>query len=59
MLNATIEKHLRECLLELRDPDILGKLESDVSGFKIPSAEALKRLQIIIDGAAEFDAGSR
>jgi serine/threonine protein kinase len=54
-LNEAVEKHLRECLLELRDPAILAKLESKVSGFKIPSAEALERLQIIIDGAAAFD----
>jgi ABC-type phosphate/phosphonate transport system substrate-binding protein len=55
-MDDTIEKHLRECLLELRDPGILSKLESNVSGFKIPDIKAMEQLQVIMAGAAAFDA---
>jgi hypothetical protein len=56
-LDDATEKHLRECLLELDDLVILGKLESEVSGFKKLDAKALERLRAIIRGAAAFDAG--
>jgi ABC-type phosphate/phosphonate transport system substrate-binding protein len=54
--DGEIAKHLSACLLEQRDPDILGLLESEVSGFKLLSEEAMRRLREYMRGAEAFDA---
>lgn len=58
-LDETLNKHLRECLFEIRDPAIFEKFESDVSGFTALSDDALARLRQLIRDAAPFDAVSK
>ncbi len=43
-LEPTITKQLQDCLLEMKDPAILGKLESEVLGFKTPDENAVEWL---------------
>jgi len=43
-LDPTITKELRECLLELKGKAILGKLESEVKGFKNLNPQAVEWL---------------
>ena len=54
-LDAVIARHLQACLLQLKDPAILGKLESQVSGFKKVTLEAMENLRKMIREAAPFD----
>jgi ABC-type phosphate/phosphonate transport system substrate-binding protein len=43
-LDPTIARHLQDCLLEIKDPAILGKLESEVLGFKTLDQKAVEWL---------------
>ena len=56
-LDATMEEHLRACLLEIREPAILEKLESEVVGFKKLDQPALERLRRLMRESEDFDVG--
>jgi ABC-type phosphate/phosphonate transport system substrate-binding protein len=56
-LDGAMEEHLRQCLLEVHDPIILGKLESKVSGFKTLDQPAFEELRRMMREAAAFDEG--
>jgi serine/threonine protein kinase len=58
-LDDTLAQDIRSCLLQLRDTNVLGKLESEVSGFKMMSGQTLDQLREIMRGAAAFDTGRR
>jgi serine/threonine protein kinase len=58
-LDESLFQHLTNCLLQVRDPGVLGKLESEVVGFKMLSDQALRQLREIMRGAAAFDEGMK
>lgn len=58
-LDDQVFQRLRECLLQMRDPAVIGGLESEVVGFKLIDDQALDRLREIMRGAAAFDSVGR
>jgi ABC-type phosphate/phosphonate transport system substrate-binding protein len=54
-LDNAIFQALRDSLLQMHEPAILGNLESEVVGFKQLTEETLERLRVIMRGAAAFD----
>jgi len=47
---------LRDSLLQMRDPAIIGRIESELDGFKVVDEAALNHLRKIMRDAAAFDA---
>ena len=54
-LDSILFTNLQQFLLPLQDKAILGRLESEVSGFKMLTNPALQQLREIMRGAAAFD----
>jgi ABC-type phosphate/phosphonate transport system substrate-binding protein len=44
-MDRTIAEQLRSCLLEMKDLDVLGKLESEVIGFKTLDPSAIEKIR--------------
>ena len=54
-LDRQIFTAVRESLLGMTNPAIIGKIESELDGFKVVDEEALARLREIMRGAGAFD----
>ena len=54
-LDEAIFQELRDSLLQIRNPAVLSKFESEVVGFKMLDDKALERLREVMRGAAAFD----
>lgn len=54
-LDREIFAAIRDSLLRMKDPAIIGRIESEVNGFKVVDEQALSRLREIMHGAAAFD----
>jgi hypothetical protein len=58
-LNDALAQEIRYCLLQFRDTNVLGKLESEVVGFTNLNDQTLEQLREIMAGARAFDTRSK
>lgn len=58
-LDTNVFMALRESLLQMRDPAIIGKIESKLDGFKVVDDRALEQLRKIMREASAFDSRKR